>query len=655
MGTPPRLAHWLMQRILPPQEREFSLGDLDEEFADRVAVNRRAARRWYWRQVRHGFLRRDGRRSGRESGGLWSTSLAGAWRDGRYAWGSLRRSPGFVAMAAATLALGVGANAAIYALIDAVLLRGLPFEEAEGLVILRNGFTDGRPGRWLVSFPDYEDYRAGSTDVLEHLAAWQQQLPAMSPHDGGTAERLNVVDATWNLLPTLGIEPVLGRGFTPEEDAVDSGQRVALLSHALWRTRFGADEGVVGRTLRLDGLPYEVVGVLPRGFTGVVGGFVLSSVPVDMWLAYRSSFSSQGTDLRGLTNVNLLGRIADGITFEQAETAIGAISRTLDETHPELRNGIAGHLLLAEEKAVEGVRSTLLLAFGSVSLLLLIAWTNVANLLLGRGSVRQREMAIRTALGAGRVRLVRQCLAESVIVAAVGAALGTAVAWAGVGLLKSTAALEIAAIDLVQVDLRVVGFLVSVSLVTGLVFGVGPALHATRTGPQASLKLESRTMTGSRSRARQTLVVAQMALAVVLLVGAGLLLRSLQRVLDVDPGFAPQGVLTARVRLAMPFVAQEPEWRRAVAFFERLEAQLEAVPGVRSAPRPTSCPQTAAGTTPSRSMSLPTLAVGLSSSGRARATRLASGRYGPGTSKLAVSVCCAAALSIATIPLTPPA
>ncbi len=511
------------------------------------------------------------------------SALAEAWRDCRYAWSSLRRSPSFLATAAATLALGVGANAAIYALIDTVLLRGLPFEQAEELVILRNGYSDGRPGAWLVSFPDYEDYSAGTDGFLDHLAAWQSQLPAMSVEDGGAARRLNAVDATWNLLPTLGVEPVLGRGFLPAEDTVGSERRVAILSHALWESRFGGDEEVLGRTIRLDGLPYDVVGVLPRGFTGVAGGFVLSSVPVDIWLSYRASFSRQGADLRGLTNVNLLGRLADGVALEQAEAAVGGVSRALDERHPELRNGIAGRLIPAQERAVEGVRSTLLLAFGAVSLLLLIACTNVANLLLGRGSVRRREMAIRVALGAGRRRLVRQCLAESIIVAFVGAALGAAVAGAGVRLLRGMEALEIAAIDLVALDLRVVGFLFAVALTTGLVFGIGPALAATRTSPQASLKLENRSMTGDRSRVRQGLVVAQVALAVVLLVGAGLLLRSFQRVMDVDPGFDAQGVLTARVRLAMDFVASEPEWRRAVAFFDELESRLASVPGVRSA------------------------------------------------------------------------
>ena len=183
--------------------------------------------------------------------------------------------------------------------VDGVLIRGLPFEDAERLVLLRNGYSDGRPGTWLVSFPDYEDYRSG-VGAFEELGAWQSQTPALASEDGQAAQRLNAADVTANLLPLLGIEPVLGRGFLPEEDAVDAAQRSALLSHRLWQSRFGGDESVLGETILLDEMPFVVVGVLPPGFTGASGGYILPSVPVDIWLAYRSSFSIGGLEERGL-------------------------------------------------------------------------------------------------------------------------------------------------------------------------------------------------------------------------------------------------------------------------------------------------------------------------------------------------------------------
>ncbi len=581
MPKPPRIARWLLQRSLPRQAREFSLGDLDEEFVERSSESPARARRWYWRQMRQGLahsLRRETPPE-RTSRTALVGQLGAAWQDTRYAARSLRRSPRFVLVAATTLALGIGANAMIYAVVDAVLLRGLPFEDADRLALLRNGYADGRPGAWLVSYPDYEDYTAG-TEAFEHLAAWQQQSPALSSDDGTSAHRLNAVDASWNLLPMLGVEPVLGRGFLQEEDSPDSEHRAALLSYRLWQSRFGGENGVLGRTILLDNTPYRVVGVLPRGFTGVSGGFVLPSVPIDVWLAYRASFSGTSVHLRGLTNVNILGSLTDGISLERARAEVTAVSRALDERFPEDRNGIAAQLLDAQDKAVEGIRRSLTLTFGSVSLLLLIACTNVANLLIGRASTRRREVAVRTALGAARLRIVRQLVAESVLLSVAGAVLGAGIAFVGIEVLTATEALEIARLDAVAMDARVFGFLFAVALACGLAFGIGPALFATRQSPGAALRTEGRAVTGHRSSARRGLVVAQVALAVILLVGAGLLLRSLQRVLDVDPGFQPSGVLTARVQLPMGFVSAE--WPQAVAFFEQLEDRARALPGVTS-------------------------------------------------------------------------
>lgn len=573
LAAPPRLAQWIINAATPVAEREFWLGDLEEQFVDRHASDPGAARRWYWRQAKRALVYRlTGRRRLRDR-------IENAWQDVRYAGRSLRRSPGFVAVATVTLALGIGATAMIYAVVDGVLIRGLPFEDADRLVLLRNGYADGRPGTWLVSFPDYEDYRSG-VDAFEELAAWQEPEPALASGDGQAAQRLHAADVTANLLPMLGVEPVLGRGFLPEEDTRDAAQRAALLSYGFWQARFGGDKGVLGQTLLLDEQPFVVVGVLPRGFTGVSGGYVLPGTAIDVWLSYRSSFSGDGMEERGLTNVNVLGKLAAGSTFEQAAAEATAVARVLDERFPESRNAITAQLHLAQDKAVSEIRQPLLLSFGAVGLLLLIACTNVANLLIGRASVRQREMALRTALGAGRLRLLRQLVAESLILAGLGAAAGAAIATAGLDLVVTSRALDIARTDAVAIDGRVLTFLFAVALAAGLAFGVGPALFATGSSPALTLRAEGRAVAGRRALARRGLVVAQLAIAVVLLIGAGLLLRSLQSVLDVDPGFRPDGILSARVQLPMGFVS--PDWPQAVEFFEQFEERARGLPGATS-------------------------------------------------------------------------
>jgi len=577
--APPRLAQWIVSVVTPIAEREFWLGDIEEQFADRSADDPVAAKRWYWSQAKRALAHRLTRRGDAPVRHSLAGRIEHTWQDVRYAGRSLRRNPSFLVVATITLALGIGATAMIYAIVDGVLIRGLPFADADRLVLLRNGYSDGRPGSWLVSFPDYEDYRAG-VGAFDELAAWQSQSPALASDDGQAAQRLEATDVTANLLPMLGIEPVLGRGFLLEEDTPEAAQRAALLSYQLWQSRFAGDENVLGKTIQLDESPYVVVGVLPPGFTGVSGGFILPSEPVDVWLAYRSSFSRGGMEERGLTNVNILGKLAATATVEQASSEAQAVAGALDERFPEIRNAITAQLHVAQEKAVADVRQSLLLSFGAVSLLLLIACTNVASLLIGRASGRQREMALRTALGAGRLRLVRQLVVESLILAGLGAAAGALIATAGLELLVTSRALDIAQIDAVAIDGRVFAFLFAVAVGAGLTFGVGPALFATSTSPATTLRAEGRAVAGSRSLARRGLVVAQLALAVVLLIGAGLLLRSLQQVLEVDPGFQPEGILTASVQLPMDFVSAD--WPRAVEFFEQYEERIRGLPGVAS-------------------------------------------------------------------------
>ncbi len=585
-NTPPQIASWILTRLLDRDAREFGLGDLQEEFDVRARGNPASARRWYRRQMARAIATRLTPRR-RQPAFLPSAVAhlarvgAGTVQDIRYAARSLRSSRAFTAMAVLTLALGIGATTAIYTILDTVLLRPLPFQDPDRLVILRNGFVDGRPGEWLLSFPDYLDYQAGA-EGFEHLAAWLIHTPGLSSDDGAPPVRIRSLDVTWDLLPALGIRTVLGRAFLPQDDRAGAGQPTALLSHSLWRDRFGSDPSVLGREIRLDGRPYTVIGVLPPGFTGAIGGSVLPATAPDVWLPLRNSFSADGIELRGLSNVSVIGRLRPGVSLEQARFELASIAAAIARQFPEGRDGEGPVLQSAGDAAARPVRGVLLILFGAVSLLLLIACTNVASLILGRAAARGREFAIRAALGAGRGRLIRQALAESLLLALLGGAAGWLIAHLTVQAMSQLDFLSIPRLATASVDTRILGFLVAVSLLTAGVVGVVPALRVSRPQLRTAIKSGDRaTAGGSESLTRQSLVVAQIALATLLLVGAGLLIRSLRHALEIDPGFVPQSVLTARLQLPLRFV--DPEWRTSVDLFERLLARIERLPGVTSA------------------------------------------------------------------------
>jgi len=583
-ATPPRLARWALTRRMSAEEREFAAGDLEEEFAARAARDRRAAKRWYWRQLRLSFTTppQQGSTPPRRTrdGVAISSLLAGSWQDVRYAARSLAASPTLAVVAILTLALGIGLTTAIYAVVDGVLLRPLPFADADRLVVLRHNFVDGRPGEWNSSFPLYLDFQK-LDGAFDELAAWQENDPTLTADAGGTALRIHATGITANLPVMLGIEPALGRNFLPEEDAVDAPQPVAMIAYPLWRDRFGADPEILGKQLRLDDVRHTIIGVMPRSFTGAMGGNVLPVEPTDVWLPYRNSAAVGGMHLRGLRNVTVVGKLAAGVTLEQARQDAAALAVGLAEQYPDAHGGEGAALHYAHDAVVEGVRPTLWVLLGAVSLVLLIACTNVANLLLGRTAARRREVAVRMALGAGRARLIRQMLAESVLLGALGGVLACGIAALLVNANQSLVGRSIPRLEAISIDAHMLWFAAAVSLGAGLLLGVIPAVYGTRGGLQASLKSSDRGGTSGRESnlLRQSLVVAEIAMSVVLLIGAGLLIRSFDRALQVDPGFDASNVLTARVRLPIEFVDTE-NWALSVTFFEEAIDRLEGLPGV---------------------------------------------------------------------------
>ncbi len=590
----PTLPRLIIQRGLAKEECEFALGDLAEEFERRAARGSLGARLWLWRQVRLSVLARGAEASGASHAKPGdgdehprprprADSLSGLVRDFRYAARGLRTQPTLTLVAVLTLALGIGATTAIFTMVDGIVLRPLSLADADRIVLMRNHYADGRPGEWNSSFPQYLDFQE-QTSSFDELAAWQSYEPALAADDGGPALRMNAVGATWNLFPLLGVEPSVGRAFRPEEDAAGAGTPVALLSHALWRSRFGADEGVIGRQIRLDERPYTIIGVLPQGFSGSLGGGVLPAAPVDLWMTFRNSATNEGVDQRGLRITTVVGKLMDGVTLQQAQEDVRTVAAGLSEQYPEAHTGEGTLLRPALEAVVGWVRPILWTLFGAVALVLLIACANVANLLLGRAANRRHEVAVRMALGAGRGRLLRLAMAESVLLGLLGGVLAGPVAATLLGASRLLAGDSVPRLAETTIGFNTAVFAAAIALAAGVVLGAVPALHGTRGQAAGALRSASRSGTPGRGggKVRGTLVVAEVAMAVVLLVGAGLLLRSFDQILRVDPGFRPDNVLTAYVRLSMPFVDRE-NWPRAVAFFEEATSRLEALPGVEAA------------------------------------------------------------------------
>jgi len=495
-------------------------------------------------------------------------------RDVRVAWSGLRRSPGFLVTAVVTLALGIGASSAIFSVMKATLLAPLPYADPDRRVVLWSQWVDFDK-TWLAD-QEITDYRAQAR-TLAAVAAWdvgQQNLTG-----GGEAVRVGVGLVTANAFDVLGAAPVLGRGFTPEED-VPGGPDIVVLGYRLWHGRYGADPGILGRAVMLDEVPYEVVGVMPEGFRLPTDFTEDVAEPTELWRPIRFDMTSLE---RGSHNYYAAALLAPGQTAATATDELRTLTRrwTEEGLYPDAIR-FSAFAVPVDEEVRGAVRPALWTLTGAVLFLLLIACSNVANLLLVRGESRVREMALRTAIGAEPGRLVAQLFTESLFLAAGGAALGLAVAAAALRMLAAIDPESLPPLAPVTLDWGVVAFAGALALVTTLLCGVAPALQAARLNLVDGLREGSQQATAGRSRQRlrSGLVASAVALAVVLVVGAGLMARSLLALERIDLGFRPARVLT--MRLAIPALRYDsPE--RVVGFYRQLLARVRTLPGIESA------------------------------------------------------------------------
>jgi putative ABC transport system permease protein len=487
-----------------------------------------------------------------------------AFQDLRYGLRMLRRNPGFTFVAVLTLALGIGANTAIFSVVNAVLLRPLPYDEADRLVFL----TERSP--WsedlTLSYPDFADWRA-QNHVFEYIGVYNYNGYNLT--GSGEPERLRAGRASADLFSALRVRAALGRIFTNEEDK-PGAPGVVVLSHGLWQRRFGGNPNILNQSLTLNDHPYTVVGVLPPDFRFEERN--------EIWVPVEANISAgvlRGRDLHPF--LRGVARLEAGVTLEQARAEMDAIAARLAQRYPINKN-VEARITPLLENYVHNVRRALWVLLGAVAFVLLIACANVANLMLARATAREREMAVRVALGASRWRVIRQLLTESLLLAVVGGALGLLLAKWGVKVILTFSANSLPRSSEIGLDTRVLVFTVAISVLTGIVFGLAPALQAIRADVQESLKETARSTTGGRHRLRQFLVVAEVALTLVLLIGAGLLIRSFYRLQQVNPGFIDEHVLSFRVSLPVQKYAHENQW---LNFYQQVIEKLRAVPGVK--------------------------------------------------------------------------
>ena len=490
-------------------------------------------------------------------------------RDIRYGIRSLVKRPGFTVVALIALALGIGANTAIFSLVNAVLLRPLPFAEPDRLVWMWGNVRNGT-NRASVAPLDFLDYRKENKTFEEFAASFGIPL-ALNLTGSGEPERLSAAAVTGNYFQALGAKPALGRTFQLENERPGSDE-VAVLSYGLWQKRFGGDPGIIGKTVTLDGKAREVIGVMPQHFS-----FPLAA---GLWIPINFDFSPEMKQ-RKAHFMRPIGKLKEGVTIAQAQADLDLVARRLEEQYPETNTGWGLRLVSLREQLVGNTRPTLLILLGAVGFVLLIACANVANLLLVRAAARQKEIALRAALGAGRFRIVRQMITESVLLALVGGTLGTLLAIWGVDLLVTLSADNLPSTAQVRIDATVLGFTLLISLFTGVLFGLAPALRTMKLNLSESLKEGGRSSSegAGRNRTRSVLVVIESAVAVVLLVGAGLLVRSLIQLQNTSPGFDARNLLTMRVDLSRQKYST-PE--KASNFFQDLESRVGGLPGVES-------------------------------------------------------------------------
>jgi putative ABC transport system permease protein len=484
--------------------------------------------------------------------------MESVWQDLRYSARMLFKHPGFTIIAVLTLTLGIGANTAIFSIVNAVLLRPFPFQTPEQLVMVGEFAPGGS-----VSYPNFADWR-DDRNVFESASAVRSN-ESYNFSGAGEPERLQGRLVSAGFLTLLGVKPFLGRDFLPEDDRPGATPSV-MLSYGFWSRTFGNDQYIIGKAITLNNQSYTVTAIMPQDFE--------FGLPADVTIPIGLSaerFKVRGGD----PGTGVVARLKPDVSQQQTESELNVVYKRLEQQYPDTNTGRRGVLMPLHESFVGSVRQPLLILLGAVGLVLLIACANVANLLLVRASTRKREISVRVALGANRWRIIRQLLTESLLLSTIGAALGILLAHWGTSFIASQLPGSIPRLAEANVDLRVLLFTLGVSLITGLLFGLAPALQASRLNLTEALKEGDRGSV-SRQHLRNVLVVCEVALTLTLLVGAGLLIQSFRRVLQVDPGFETQNLLTMQVSVS------NPDGNQVVSFFKQLQENVRNLPGVKS-------------------------------------------------------------------------
>jgi putative ABC transport system permease protein len=493
--------------------------------------------------------------------------------DLRYALRMLLKSPGFSAVAIISLALGIGANTAVFSVLNGVLLKALPYHEPQSIVLVWGEDKVAGSSRGQVSATDVADWRARN-HVFEEITPFGSVRPSMT--GSGEPQRIPGAQVGDGYFTVMHAKPLLGRVFTLEEQQ-DGKDYVAVLGYGLWQRQFGGDPNVVGKTLMLSGRPYNIIGVMPADFASLPAGLI--DAPAEL---YRPVAEPPDEKERASRHLRAIARLKPGVTVEQAQAEMDLISRQLAQEHPITNAGGGVHLVSLREDLIGRVRPALLMLFGAVAFVLLIACANVGNLLLARSAARHKEIAIRAALGAGRNRLVRQFLTESLLLSIAGGGLGVLAAVWGANFIEAVSARVLPALGHIEIDTTVLVFTAFISVATGILFGIIPAWRASRPDLNETLSDGGRHSgaASTRSPLRSALVVAEVALALVLLICAGLLIKSVMRLRDVDPGFKSDHIVTMNVWLPSVKYPKAPDWN---SFFNRMIERIKALPGVEAA------------------------------------------------------------------------
>jgi putative ABC transport system permease protein len=505
--------------------------------------------------------------------------MRGLLQDWRYSLRQLGKNPGFTAVTVLTLAVGIGANTAMFSIVYGVLLRALPFRDSGALYTMweRNtkmGYEQNLPA--AANFRDWRD----RNHVFGKMAAFNASA-SFDLSGGSRPERVDGAAVSPGLFELLGVAPSLGRTFSSHEDELGR-ERVVILSHGLWQRRFNADTSIVGKSIPIDGRDFTVIGVMPGGFqfpgdTGTVMN-IFTAPPAQLWVPL--ALTPHAWNERSAHYLEVIGRLRPGVTLDRARQEMNSIQHDLDREYPQEYIGTDLKLIPLHEQVVGRFRTALLVLFGAVAFVLLIGCANVSNLQLTRATSRRLEIAVRSALGANRARIVKQLLTESLLIAVLGGILGIITAFWGIQLLRTILPANFPRTENIQISTPALTFTALVSFVTSVIFGLVPAFYSTKGPLIASLKEGGRAVEGiGRDRLRNALVVAEVALALILLVGTGLLLRSFFRLQAVDPGFEPDNVLTMEISLPD---SRYPDPRKA-AFFAELLDRIRSLPGVRSA------------------------------------------------------------------------